>query len=269
MTETIAQELDDYVLTIRLNQPENRNALGPAMEVGLKSALQDAGSNPDVRVIVLTGAGDAFCVGADMGALKSLSDVGDLDIGIDASADSSGLGVNYRHRFTYMLDVPRPIIAAINGPIAGVGVSIAMFCDLRYMIETARLSTAFSRRGLVAEHGSSWMLPRLIGIMNANDLLMTGRKIDAAEAEKMGFARRLPADGFMRAVNDVARDMALNCSPRSTAIMKRQIYDGLFQNLDDATSHALDEEMKSFKTEDFKEGVAHFLEKRPPNFSGK
>jgi enoyl-CoA hydratase/carnithine racemase len=261
MFERLLYEVADHIATITLYNPEQRNAFGPVMEAELRAALAKAGSDDMVRVIVLTAHGKTFCVGADMSALQDIDDA--------VLPDPDDYDGNYGHRLTYILATPKPIIAAINGPIAGVGLSIAAYCDFRYMIDTAKLTTSFSRLGLVAEHGMSWMLPRLIGPMNAMDLLMTGRVVTAAEAERLGLVRALPADTFMADVMKFANDLANLSSPRSTSIIKRQVYEGLFQDLGEATGAALLEELKSFECEDFKEGVASFVERRPPAFTGR
>lgn len=261
MYERLLYEVTDHVATITLHNPEQRNAFGPVMEAELRAALKAAGSDDAVRVIVLTGHGQTFCVGADMSALQNIDDAV-----LPNPEDYQG---NYGHRLTYNLSIPKPIIAAINGPVAGVGLSIATYCDIRYMVATARLSTSFARRGLVAEHGMSWMLPRLIGPMNALDLLMTGQAVTAAEAEQLGLVRTLPAATFMAEAMRLAHELATYSSPRSTAIIKRQVYDALFQDLGDATSISLVEELRSFESEDFKEGVAHFVERREPTFTGR
>ena len=268
MYERLLYSVTGHVATITLNNPDRRNAFGPVMEAELRSALAEAGQDDKVRVIVLTGQGESFCVGADMSALQHIDDSVLADLA-DSSQPAAGIEGNYGHRLTYILATPKPIIAAINGAVAGIGLSIVAFCDFRYMVANAKLSTSFARRGLIAEHGMAWMLPRLIGPMNALDLLLTGRTVPALEAERLGLVRTLPAETFMADVMRIANELALNCSPRSTAIIKKQIYDGLFQDLGEATACSLAEEIRCFASEDFKEGVAHFVERRPPNFSGR
>ncbi|MHB0773013.1 enoyl-CoA hydratase-related protein [Bradyrhizobium sp. 1.29L] len=159
------------------------------------------------------------------------------------------------------------IIAAINGPVAGVGLCIALYCDLRYMLAGAKLSTSFARRGLVAEHGSAWMLSRLVGPMNASDLLLSARPVTAEEAEYMGLVKVLPAEGFRFAVHAIASDLANLSSPRSMRIIKRQLALPPFQDLEQATQLADEDINRCRGTADFREGAAHFLEKRKPNFT--
>jgi enoyl-CoA hydratase/carnithine racemase len=184
--------------------------------------------------------------------------------------EQAGVRTDFQKTYSYFPAVGKPIIAAINGPVAGLGLVMALYCDLRFASDQAKLSTAFARRGLIAEHGISWMLPRLVGIANALDLLFSARSVDAAEALRMGLVNRvLPQDGFMDGVRAYAAELANLVSPRSLRVMKRQVYDACFQTLGEAIDSANEEMLKSFKCQDFKEGVAHFLEKRAPAFTGQ
>lgn len=266
--EEIRYELTAGVLTVTLDNPARRNAFSPLMERELRTALEMGDRDPDVRAIVLTGAGDSFCVGADMAVLEQIGDQIPLPQP-PPDVDLTDFEANYGRRFSYLLRIGTPVVAAINGAIAGVGVSIALYCDIRFMVQGAKLSTSFARRGLVAEHGTSWLLPRLIGPMNALDLLLTARKIDADEAAALGLVRSLPPDRFAATVQAFAADLAANVSPRSTRVIKRQVYDALMQPLGEAASVAEREEAASFRTEDFAEGVAHFVQRRQARFTGR
>ena len=255
----------DRVATITLNRPDRLNAWTPTMEGEVRQAFTEADGDEGVRAIVLTGAGRGFCGGADMGNLAARA-AGQAATAPAASQTGEG---DFEQRYSYLLGIPKPIIAGINGAVAGVGLCVALYCDIRYMAEGAKLTTAFARRGLIAEHGSAWMLSRLIGPMNAADLLMSGRAVDTAEAARLGLVRALPAEGFAEAIQAIASDFANLSSPRSMGIMKRQLYLAPSQSLAEATKLADAELSKCRQTEDFREGVAHYVEKRRPNFTGR
>lgn len=265
--QEILYQVQDRVATITLNRPEKLNAWTAVMARELREALTAAQADEGVRSIVITGAGRGFCSGADMSRLAAAA-AGNSTLGAPP-APTEGIEANFAQRLSYMLAVKKPILAAINGPVAGVGLVVTFYCDMRYMAAGAKLTTAFARRGLVAEHGIAWLLPRLIGPMNALDLLYTARSVEAAEAEKMGLVRVLPAEGFRQAVQARAADIANLSSPRSTRIIKQQVYEAMFQSLAQATAIANREQEICRDTEDFREGVAHFLEKRKPNFTGR
>jgi enoyl-CoA hydratase/carnithine racemase len=265
--QEILYQVQDRVATITLNRPEKLNAWTAVMARELREALTAAQADEGVRAIIITGAGRGFCSGADMSRLAAAA-AGRSTLGAPP-APTEGIEANFTQRLSYMLAVQKPILAAINGPVAGVGLVVTFYCDMRFMASDAKLTTAFARRGLIAEHGIAWLLPRLIGPMNALDLLYTARSVEAAEAEKMGLVRVLPAEGFREAVQARAADIANLSSPRSTRIIKQQVYEAMFQSLAQATAIANREQEICRDTEDFREGVAHFLEKRKPNFTGR
>jgi len=265
--QEILYQVQDRVATITLNRPEKLNAWTAVMAGELREALTAAQADEEVRAIIITGAGRGFCSGADMSRLAAAA-AGQSTLGAPP-APTEGIEANFAQRLSYMLAIKKPILAAINGPVAGVGLVVTFYCDMRYMAAGAKLTTAFARRGLIAEHGIAWLLPRLIGPMNALDLLYTARSVEAAEAEKMGLVRVLPAEGFREAVRARAADIANLSSPRSTRIIKQQVYEAMFQSLAQATAIAHREQEICRETEDFREGVAHFLEKRKPNFTGR
>ena len=267
-------EVADRVATITLNRPDKLNAWTSVMEQEVRSAMAEAAQDEDVRVIVLTGAGRGFCAGADMSHLSEVA-----TRGVDEAAKTQllqtgeqreGVRPDFQKKYSYFPTIGKPVIAAVNGPIVGLGLVIALYCDLRWASDSARFSTTFARRGLVAEYGMAWMLPRLVGHANALDLLFSARTIDAAEALRMGLVNQVfPQSVFLDKVREHARDLASNVSPRSLRVMKRQVYDAIFQTLEEAFQTSEREMLASLQSKDFKEGVAHFLEKRAPTFSGK
>jgi enoyl-CoA hydratase/carnithine racemase len=259
---------EDQVATITLNRPDRLNAYTQVMSGELREAFAKANADPEVRAIVLTGAGRGFCAGADMERLSSAA-AGKTDLRNDGDWPTEGLSANFAQRCSYILGVGKPVIAGINGAVAGIGLVLTLYCDIRFMAAGAKLTTAFARRGLIAEHGISWMLPRLIGPMNAMDLLLSARTVLAEEAAVLGLVQVLPAEGFAAAVQARAAEIANLSSPRSTRIIKKQVYEALFQSLAEATAIANREQAICRDTEDFREGVASYMEKRPPRFTGR
>jgi enoyl-CoA hydratase/carnithine racemase len=263
------------VATVTLNRPDKLNAWTAGMEGAVRSALENAEGDDNVRVIVLTGAGRGFCAGADMSLLSAVAEHGLDDRGReqalgDGPKRREGVPLDFQKRYSYFPAIAKPVIAAINGPAVGLGLVMSLYCDLRLASETARFSTTFARRGLVAEYGIAWMLPRIVGLPNALDLLFSARTIDAAEAQSMGLVNRVfPQETFFDNAQAYAQELASTVSPRSLRIMKRQVYEAMFQPLSEAFDISVREMMASFHTEDFREGVAHFVEKRPPAFTGK
>lgn len=267
----------DGVATITLNRPDRLNAWTPDMADQLRHAVAQAGHDPAIRVVVITGAGRGFCAGADMAALDQTANRGqasgrevlypdDVDFPAAPGPDLGGL---YPGRFGYLYSCPKPVIAAINGPCAGIGLIVTLYCDLRFAAEDARFSTAFAARGLVAEHGIGWLLPRLVGEAHAMDLLLTSRKFTGTEAARMGLVNAtLPADGLMDHVTTVAQGMAQGVSPRAMAIMKRQVRLGYAQDFAQSLSLADAEMSASFQSDDFREGVKSYVERRAPRFAG-
>jgi enoyl-CoA hydratase/carnithine racemase len=257
-SDVVQMQVQDGVAVLTLNRPDRLNAWTAEMERAYFATLQECANAPEVRVIVVTGAGRGFCAGADMQALQAIGE-GDMESSAEEHA---------RYPQTLPLSIPKPIIAAINGACAGIGLVQALMCDIRFAAEGAKLTTAFARRGLVAEHGISWMLPRLVGPAKALDLLLSGRVVFAEEAQELGLVNRVLApDRLMDAALEYAQEMVVNCSPRSMATMKRQVYADLQRELPDALEDADRLMLESFTAPDFAEGVTSFIERRDPRFA--
>ncbi len=271
--ETVLYDVTDGICTVTLNRPDKLNAWTRQMHADLKDAMHTAGAASDVRAIILTGAGRGFCAGADMGGLKATSEsgsVGDRTTKPQATPDGGSALAEFRMTYSYFPSIPKFIIAAINGPCAGLGLIIPLYADLRFAAESAVFTTAFAQRGLIAEHGVSWLLPRLVGLPVALDLLCSARKFRAPEALSLGLVNRVIADDKLLAeTRAYARLLADTVSPRSVTVMKRQLWEAQFQTLAEATVQGNYEMDLSFQTADFKEGVAHFLEKRAARFTGR
>jgi enoyl-CoA hydratase/carnithine racemase len=272
--ETLYQ-VADRVATITLSRPDKLNAWTVIMEGEVRAAMEEAERDENVRVIVLTGAGRGFCAGADMSLLSTVAEKG-LDEARRAQAvqpaseSREGARADFRKKYSYFPGMTKPVIAAINGPVVGLGLVIALYCDLRFASEAARFGTAFAQRGLIAEYGMAWMLPRLVGHANAMDLLFSARMIDATEALRMGLVNQIyPQAAFLESVQKYAMNLAANVSPRSLRVIKRQVYDAMFQTLAESFESSEQEMLASLQSEDFKEGVAHFIEKRAPAFTGR
>lgn len=270
--QDILHDVKDGVATITLNRPDKLNAWTPRMHHDVRAAMRNAADDEAVRVIVLTGAGRGFCAGADMDALQTIQSSSGQQrqaTALDEPFDPNA-AANFQKTYSYFPSVPKPIIAAINGPCAGLGFVIALYADMRFASDAAVFTTAFSRRGLIAEHGVSWLLPRLVGIGRACDLLYSARRVSAREAEAMGLVNRvIPLDSFHAEVAAYAGMLAKEVSPRSLREMKREIWNAQFQTLGEAIESANGDMGASFLSEDFKEGVAHFVEKRAARFTGR
>lgn len=268
----ILYDVSDGVVTITLNRPAKLNAWTDQMGSEVRHALLAAEGDGNARVIILTGAGRGFCAGADMSLLQQAASSG-VDRRLTPPQPEpvkNGGRRDFQRRYSYFPSIKKPIIAAINGPCAGLGFVLSLYCDLRFASDAARFGTAFARRGLIAEHGIAWMLPRLVGPAHALDLLLSARMIEAAEAERMGLVNRVvTADQLIQETRAYARELATVVSPRSMGVIKQQVYSALMETLEEATIAADKAMFESFETQDFKEGVAHFLEKRAPAFTGK
>jgi enoyl-CoA hydratase/carnithine racemase len=267
---TVLYESRDGVGLVTLNRPHRGNAWTGRMEMELREALVQAAADPAVRVIVVTGAGERFCVGGDSQALEGHVERGSYDSGVTeplapvGGADDPDLA----GRFSFLWGVEKPVVAAVNGAAAGLGFVLMCFCDLRFAAEGAKLTISFPRLGLPAEAGISWLLPRLVGTTRAADLLLTSRVMAAEEAERIGLVNRvLPAERLLPETMAFARRLGQEMAPSSLRVIKEQLYSDLRGGLAEsqAVAHRRMDEM--IGGTDFKEGVAALVERRPPRFS--
>jgi enoyl-CoA hydratase/carnithine racemase len=268
--QDIIYAVNDPVAVITMNRPDSLNAFTNRMLAEIRHALAAAEQDEQVVGIILTGAGRGFCPGMDMNALDNLSsgEGGREDLSaLDAEPGDAELGDNFKITFTYLLSIRKPIIAAINGACAGLGMAFALLADMRVVERQAKFSTAFSQRGLIAEHGMSWTLPRLVGTGNALDLLWSARKFNGEEASALGLAERLVDTGeALATATDYIRDLAVNCAPKSLQVMKAQIHRHMNMQLGEAMQETNSWMAQSLERDDFREGVRSFIEKRPPEF---
>jgi len=250
----VLYDVRDRVALVTLNRPEKLNAWTPAMSAGYREALDNATADPDVRAVVLTGAGRGFCAGADLELLGGLAETGARVGGGDAEPAQMEPAV------------PKPVIAAVNGPCAGLGFVRAMFCDIRIAAAGAKFTTAFARRGLVAEYGLSWLMPRLVGMSRSLDVLLSGRVFLAEEAYELGLVNRVVDGDVVEAAMSYAQELATYCSPASMADMKRQVWADSVGTLSESWERTEKLMLASFDREDLKEGVVSYLENRAPDF---
>ena len=249
----LADRDGDGVLTLTFNRPERRNGWAEDLQKAYLARLEEATADERVRVVVVTGAGSTFCPGADLSRLGALGEEG---------AKLPHQPVDVQRRFQ------KPLIAAINGACAGVGLVQALFCHVRIAADTARFSTAFTRRRLVAEYGIAWTLTRLVGQERALDLLLSARTFDAAEARELGLVSRVVLrDEVLGAAQAYARDLALNCSPRAMAVIASQVLDAQDSTFDEALQTSYEHVDRFIGSADLREGVSSFVERRPPRFA--
>ena len=250
---------DGGVAVITLNRPDRLNSWGADISAGVYAAFDRAEADDRVRAIVLTGTGRGFCAGAYMGTMAAITD------GISADTDVSKL-VGERHPH-FLTELDKPVIAAINGACVGIGLTHALMCDVRFAAAGAKFSTAFPRRGLIAEYGITWILPRLAGWGVSADLLLSGRTFVAEEAAELGLVKEVvPHEELLPRALQYAEDLARNCSPTSMAVIKRQLYGDAHDEVTDVSSRAEKLMHESMVRPDLVEGITAFLEKRPPNF---
>jgi enoyl-CoA hydratase/carnithine racemase len=250
-------EVSDEVALVTFNRPDHFNSWTASMEAEYFDRLDRLDADPGVRVIVVRGVGDrSFCSGADVNDMSK-------------TAKSAGVVNPLRTRpMTYARSIRKPMIAAINGACAGIGLVQALCCDIRFAVEGVTMTTAFTRRGLAAEFGTPWLLVRTIGTARASDLLLSGRRFTSGEAAQMGMINAIfPRDELMPFVLDYAREMAANCAPLAMATIKEQLRRDWERPLSFAEGEALLITRDPQRREDLREGIASFLERRPPHFA--
>jgi enoyl-CoA hydratase/carnithine racemase len=261
VTDTVDQEsrsvlldvADDGVATLTLNRPDRHNAWNPVLERRFYQLLSEADHDDRVRAVVLTGAGRSFCPGVDSQRLDGIAGTA-----MDLTGRTSPA---FTHAFR------KPLIAAVNGACAGLGLVQALMCDVRFAARGAKFATSFSRRGLAGEYGMTWLLPRLIGTERAMDLLLSGRTVDADEAKELGLVSRVTEPGeVLTAATAYARDLAANCSPASMALIKHQVITDLDASYEQGMRRAYRVMAVLAQGPDFREGIDSFIQKRPPKF---
>jgi enoyl-CoA hydratase/carnithine racemase len=251
----VLREQRGDVLLLTLNRPERLNAWTLDMEERYFDLLAEAAHDPAVRAIVVTGAGRGFCAGLDADALAGV-------------ATGTPVSARPRRPQTFPMQIPKPIVAAVNGPAAGIGFLQALVTDVRFAAVGAKFTTAFARRGLLAEHGMSWLLPRLIGASRATELLLSARVFLAEEAADLGLVHRVvPADELLDRALDYAQELAEQCSPLAMGLTKHQLDHHWDVDLDEARRETAELVDRLHGTADFDEGVRSFVEKRPPRFA--
>ena len=250
----VLADVADGIMTITLNRPDRGNAWNGPMAQGYFALLEQAARASDVRAIIVTGAGKAFCVGGDGEKLAVVAETGD----IKPAAPQP---------YWFPLTIGKPIIAAINGACFGIGLQQALVSDIRFAAEDAKFSTAYARRGLVAEMGMSWLLPRLVGTGHAMDLLISARLVRAEEAARMGLVNRVvPASELLSEARAYTTHLVTHCSPYSMRTIKEQSFADLTQPFLKSFERSVALLDDGFAAPDFKEGMASWQEGRPPNF---
>ena len=255
--------------TIWLNRPHRMNAWTGRLHTEYRHLLKRANDDSKVRAIIVTGVGKGFCVGGDSQALSGHADRGAYSPGISEDIAKPGYGTdpNFDASFAYHFGLDKPVIAAMNGPAAGVGLALACFADLRFAVPGVKFTTAHGKLNLPAEYGLSWMLPKIVGLGRANDLLLTSRVFTSDEALTIGFVNQIfEPEALMVQTREYAHQLIASVSPNSLRQTRWQIYKDLHRDVASAVieSERLIEDME--KEEDFKEGIAALVEKRPPRW---
>lgn len=271
MSETVLVTVDGAVATVSLNRPHRHNAWTGRMHAEYKTAMSALDADTAIRAIVVTGTGSAFCVGGDSDALAGHAERGGYDPGTpkDLANPGRNLPEQFNHDLAWHLGLRVPVVAAINGACAGIGLALTLFCDLRFISASAKCTTAAPKLGLPAEYGMSWMLPRIIGVTRANDLLLSGRIFTGEETRDWGMWNGVAGDGAeaLTMARSWAHSLAATAGPHAVAVTKAQIYRDLIRHdVGDSVDESIALINDATKTAEYREGVSALRDKRPPNF---
>jgi enoyl-CoA hydratase/carnithine racemase len=267
--EQLEYTVDDHVATVRLNRPGRRNAWTGRMAGEYRWALHTAEQDPGVGAIVVTGAGDSFCVGADMEILDEINEAGGTyrRMLVDLPPFPEDAPPGMRHNHTYPLALGKPVVAALNGPCAGAGFVLACFADFRLSVDLNKITPSFAGLGLPAEYGLAWTLTRIVGLQNALEILLANPIMSGDDALALGFVRRSwPVDGFGARVQEFAAAMARNSSPASLRVMKRQVYLDAQGDLETAYLRSVEDMDRMVGEPDFAIGLTATRQKRRADF---
>lgn len=263
MSDDIRYEVSEHIATLTLNRPERMNTISGPMLDQLGELLVRANADPEVRVVILTGTGRAFCAGLDLNSASKGEGIGSSTAAQPATIDLRTAPP------TVLFAMDKPVIAALNGSAAGYGMDMAIGCDIRVMAEDAKLAAAFVKRGVVPESGGTWLLPRMIGWAKAAELVFTGRTLTAAQSLELGLANHVvPAAEVAATARRLAQEIAAN-APLAVQASKRMMRMGLDETFETHVQHVYLQLLPLFRSQDFKEGIASFLEKRPASFTGR
>ncbi len=255
----LIHQINNGVYTIYLNRPEVYNSFNREMALELQSALDKAEENPDIRCIVITGSGKAFSAGQDLGEVT----------GENPPSFNTILGEHYNPIISRIRSIEKPVIAAVNGVAAGAGANIALCCDIVLASVNASFIQAFSKIGLIPDSGGTFFLPRLIGFQKASALMMTGEKVSATEAERLGMIYKVIEDeDFTAEVEKLSVQMA-NMPTKGLGLTKKALNRSFFNDLESQLQVEDDLQFQAGSTQDYKEGVNAFIEKRKPEFKGR
>jgi enoyl-CoA hydratase/carnithine racemase len=261
--------VEQHVAAVTLNRPERLNSWTGRMHAEYRWCIGQAERDPDVGCIIVTGAGRGFCAGADARALEGHAEKGGYDPGTPDEMANPGYGLapEFDHNFAFHFGLTKPVIAAINGPAAGVGLVLACYADLRFAAAGAKLTTAHGKLALPAEYGLSWLLPRIVGLGHANDMLLSSRVVLSEEAETMGLVNRvLPPGELMPFTVEYARRLARNVSPASLRATKSAIYRDMHRDVGSSVEESERLLREMTRGPEYREGVSALLEKRDPVF---